>query len=289
MLDAGDPPSNVIHKGEFSDYYELCRLANEKRAKSEKLNEQEANAFQAMHVYSRSIKPSKNMLYGLADARRVYLAFHQGNVDKCTIDALNASVFGPGIAMAVPKPEEYQADRIINDSSFGADAKEFRYFLHNHKRYNPKLISGEEYPVVRLKRACKAGLDFTAKRGGQVTFLLDGIDMDSVVDKNQKVWENPITFWGDSNNKPKPRLNNILGPKKHEEPVDSMTSSELRHIYRRRNDEKFMKSIKFFKDGTPVAPPWNETDSAWSRYKPKQDSVYGRLKKWIKEKGNRFR
>jgi insecticidal toxin complex protein TccC len=88
-------------------------------------------------------------------------------------------------------------------------------------------------------RASKAGLLTMLKSedSAVVHFMLDGLDMNSVVSKSQQ----------------------------------SITSSELRYLY--RNREKLADKVLFYQEGKLVDAPWRTDRIGWSRYKPRSASV----------------
>lgn len=93
----------------------------------------------------------------------------------------------------------------------------------------------------RIRRACKLGVDFSAKHGGTVHFLLGGIQkaMNSVVNK---------------------RNFNKQGGK-------DFTASELRYVY--RNRERLRDSVRFY-DGRlqTTDAPWESDPDQWAQYRP---------------------
>jgi len=90
-----------------------------------------------------------------------------------------------------------------------------------------------------ISRASKAGLSTMLKSedSAVIHFMLDDLDMNSVVTKSQQ----------------------------------SLTSSELRYLY--RNREKLAGKVLFYQEGKLVDAPWRTDRTGWSRYKPKNASV----------------
>ena len=85
------------------------------------------------------------------------------------------------------------------------------------------------------KMKCKSGLEMAVIDPKVVIhFLLDGIDMDRVIDK-----------------------------------IRGITGSELRFAY--RNKERLAGKIFFYEKGKQVAPPWEQDPTLWDNYKPKSD------------------
>ncbi|WP_347904256.1 RHS repeat-associated core domain-containing protein [Pseudomonas purpurea] len=92
-----------------------------------------------------------------------------------------------------------------------------------------------------VSRASKAGLSTILNSEGTavVHFMLDGLDMGQVVNKT----------------------------------TPSLTSSELRYLYRNRG--KLADKVLFYQNGKLVDAPWRADRSVWDRYKPKSESSSG--------------
>ncbi|OTA20107.1 T3SS effector EspK [Xenorhabdus beddingii] len=133
----------------------------------------------------------------------------------------------------------------------------FNKAIKEHRKYNSIRNSDDtlsieygsgkvNYPRQITSRKCKAGLSWFSQtsRRSCIHFILDGIDMESVVHKH---YENKIRKGS------------------------SYTGSELRWIYRNRRDPKVRSCIQFWRNGIPVTPPWVEGDNAalWQNYHPK--------------------
>lgn len=115
---------------------------------------------------------------------------------------------------------------------------------------------GEELNLS-FGRSSKATIDYTVKRGNKIYFLVDGIDMNTVVRKQP---------YGKGQ-------------------VVSITAEELRYLYRHKNDSAFVGQIHFMqKDtlattfGTPgaiyyteVPAPWVKEPTLWAEYNPKSE------------------
>ncbi|MDC9615476.1 hypothetical protein PSI19_16685 [Xenorhabdus khoisanae] len=137
--------------------------------------------------------------------------------------------------------------------------------IEEHCKYNSIRNCGKKlridydsqnvrYPEQVTSRKCKAGLSWFSQAsprscihfisGSCIHFILDGIDMESVIYKH---YENKI------------------------KKGSSYTGSELRWIYRNRLDPKVRSCIQFWRGGVPVAPPWTggKDASLWQNYHPK--------------------
>jgi len=99
--------------------------------------------------------------------------------------------------------------------------------------YGNKVLDDPEW----VSRKCKAGLYWAAKRNITVHFVLDDIDMDRVVFKKDK----------------------------------SYTASELRWLFRNKDNDNVKHVVKYWKDGGYVPAPWesDEGRELWENYKPK--------------------
>lgn len=109
-------------------------------------------------------------------------------------------------------------------------------------------------------RTSKAMIDFTVEKGNQILYLLDGIDMESVVRKM------PVEMSG--------RMQM------------SITAEELRYIYRHRNDAAFVGKIRFLEKDfwafdpmgkihyREVPAPWVTNPDLWREYRPESSRVY---------------
>ncbi|MGB3431453.1 RHS repeat-associated core domain-containing protein [Achromobacter sp.] len=110
--------------------------------------------------------------------------------------------------------------------------------LPQSSRYHEWYLSVPTFvPKLLWKRGSKLGLEMAASgAGNKIHFVLDGLDMASVVSKE-----------GDGG--------------------DSITSSELRYAY--RNRERLGENILFYKNKEQVEAPWETDEILWSAYTPK--------------------
>lgn len=139
--------------------------------------------------------------------------------------------------------------------------EDYLNYVSNHEKYSS--IQSEPYtemanrrfydnPSLVFGRKCKAGLGWATESDIHVNFLLDNLNMDEIVDKIPDTRN--LTF---------------------EAPTTSITSRELRYLYRNRNNEKIRSNVQFWNEGKPVAPPWKSDPETWSRYKPKSEANAG--------------
>ncbi|MGX9966612.1 hypothetical protein ACVFYP_25025 [Roseomonas sp. F4] len=111
----------------------------------------------------------------------------------------------------------------------------FKLMLQTHK-----FGSSVDAPITNeaARRKDKGGLLWAAQIGRTVHFVLDGLDMAAVVNKNF-VGANPD------------REATAFGPKNR-----AVTGSELRWLYRNRYMPQVKKVVQFWFRGVQVPPPW---------------------------------
>ncbi|WP_110973173.1 hypothetical protein [Pseudomonas huaxiensis] len=133
--------------------------------------------------------------------------------------------------------------------------------------FRAKSKFGMEWTIKR-----NSGLNLDQQVGFHIHFVLNSIDMAAVVTKTHK-----LVVDGDTLAQDLPRGKSQAAAKER-----TITHSELRWIYRNRNNPLVQKSVQFWKDGVTCCPPW-ENDSeftdlpsgkrvtwktAWNAYKP---------------------
>ncbi|KMJ45790.1 hypothetical protein AB204_07220 [Xenorhabdus khoisanae] len=136
-----------------------------------------------------------------------------------------------------------------NQGSFDDAIKKhckYNSIRHYKGRLDVDFRGNVHYSKQVTSRKCKAGLSWFSQTSPRscIHFILDGIDMESVIYKH---YENKI------------------------KKGSSYTGSELRWIYRNRRDPKIISCIQFWRGGVPVAPPWigGKDASLWQNYHPK--------------------
>lgn len=129
----------------------------------------------------------------------------------------------------------------------------FKNFIQNHPKYNvASRYDPEVDPQKRAKnawqRTSKCGLRFHAERGGTIHFILTNLKIDAVVSK---------VGYG-----------------------ESITSAELRWLYRHRNVQAVIDSVKFYEADKEV--PYQDVfkNPAWENYTQTNtyDSQWGVLR-----------
>lgn len=191
-----------------------------------------------------AIKPStKNVLVALRQS------FRKPSVKNNTLiqnDITNA-VWDAG------KPLEYADDRTIGKQLNDAGrAIQFKSFLSTHAKYNvvaqedARRLASEPYNAMKLgvplwKKTSKAGLEFQLLvRKQPLHFIADviGDDIGAVVSKQGH--------------------------------GASITSSELRWLYRHRDLPEVRANLSFYKDGKKVSHASIFGNAEWAQYRPKK-------------------
>ncbi|MEQ1961631.1 hypothetical protein ABLB69_00265 [Xenorhabdus khoisanae] len=147
------------------------------------------------------------------------------------------------------KPSEYADDKSIKKELHDYNrAIEFRTFLSAHPKYNVKedetlitaLMNNPSAAVPLWKKTSKAGLEYQLMhRKSPVHFLVDtiGDDIDTVISKQGH--------------------------------GTSITSSELRWLYRHKDTEAVKQNLKFWRDGEAVPHGEVFAEEKWNNYHPK--------------------
>ncbi|PHM36667.1 hypothetical protein [Xenorhabdus innexi] len=129
--------------------------------------------------------------------------------------------------------------------------KDFFYHLKKHDKYRTVVSDHSDYTPKTIGRKCKGGLWWIGIsvseviRDVHIHFLLDDIDMDKVINKLD----------------------------------ENITGKELRWLFRHRHNSNIAQKVQFWKDNTPVLPPWKTEPSAWFEYSTPIDysDVFSRL------------
>lgn len=161
---------------------------------------------------------------------------------------------------------------------------EFIEHLNEHPKYHWATSSraiwqnanGQDEQQIRMK--CKGGLNWACTVGYHVHFILDDIDMNTVIDKNFGTGRTQETkrHW---------TVTSIFGRgKQHQRLFDwrankvrSVTGTELRWIYRHRFNPTVASHIQFWLNDKMCHAPWAPEMSGrpgfgpgeWSRYRPR--------------------
>ncbi|MDE9535686.1 RHS repeat-associated core domain-containing protein [Xenorhabdus bovienii] len=149
------------------------------------------------------------------------------------------------------KPREYATDKSIKKEVHDYQRViGFREFLSEHPKYNVKndnelvtaLINNPSITtsVPLWQKTSKAGLDYQLfERKAPVPFLVDTIGND---------------------------INTVISKQGH---GASITSSELRWLYRHKDTKEVKENLKFWRDGKAVPHSEVFSEAKWSSYQPK--------------------
>ncbi|CDG99374.1 hypothetical protein XBP1_930089 [Xenorhabdus bovienii str. puntauvense] len=149
------------------------------------------------------------------------------------------------------KPREYATDKSIKKEVHDYERViNFREFLSKHPKYNVKddtelvtaLINNPSMTtsVPLWQKTSKAGLDYQLfVNKAPVHFLVDTIGDD---------------------------INTVISKQGH---GASITSSELRWLYRHKDTKEVKENLKFWRDGKAVPHSEIFADTKWSSYQPK--------------------
>ncbi|HBA9710843.1 TPA: type III secretion protein GogB [Escherichia coli] len=182
------------------------------------------------------------IVYGLDAPREKVVKAIKGLNDLAHKDIITQNTLTNAVWSRI-RPNRYNTDHVIrkllNDDSRGID---FRSFLKNHNKYNVIKPIYSKYHIDELwAKTSKAGLEFqTLIRNKVVMFCADGI-IDSV-----KNIANKSTVYG-----------------------CGITASELRWVYRNKNNEQIMKNIKFYLRGKEIPAERILCLPEWKDYHPK--------------------
>jgi len=128
--------------------------------------------------------------------------------------------------------------------------------IQSHKKYRSILrlnINFDEKDDIDheiqefYSRKSKAGIKWAQENGHSVHYILDDIDIDSVINKTMNIG-------------------------KSGSPIKSIVNSEIRYIYRNRKDPKMQNTVQFWRGGRPSNTPWVDDPAKWHHYKPKSEA-----------------
>ncbi|WP_432721010.1 hypothetical protein R0381_002764 [Jeongeupia wiesaeckerbachi] len=205
--------------------------------------------------------------------------YNQGSIDE----AQERRLARKGVAL------DFSKDLTGFQEQLGGHAKYGRYMTELKKHgMNETAFAGKVSDVISnsaFRAKSKFGMEWTIKKNEgrdvhsihsavHIHFVLDSMDMAAVVTKTHR--------FEDSNQ-------NVLAqdlPRGKSKPGDdrirTITHSELRWIYRNRNNPLVQQSVQFWKDKDPCCPPWDNDGetvklpsgkdvswkAAWTIYKP---------------------
>ena len=175
---------------------------------------------------------------------------------------------------------------VLNHEKGKVDSSSLKQALTDHPKYGTSVDGQDTNENVRRKS--KGGLYWaTMVENKYVHFVLDGINMRAVVEKNNVVGNRDYPA-DDEEDEPKNR---------------SITGSELRWIFRSKSNAEVQERVQFWLGGMPCAAPWlmlpesdeggypafdqltgkakwgsddeskKRAEALWSTYKPKSEQV----------------
>jgi len=179
-------------------------------------------------------------------------------IDSVSDDALNKFIASPKkhekeikVPSNIKSLVQNKKNHPLWDKYFSAGEENQKFNVESIYKEVRKLPQSSQYhewyisasaivPKLLWKRGSKLGLEITASgAGNKIHFVLDGLDMASVVSKEG--------YGG-----------------------QSITASELRYAY--RNKERLGDNILFYKNNETVKAPWETEETLWSTYTPKNKS-----------------
>lgn len=141
-------------------------------------------------------------------------------------------------------PTVYSNDKQIHNTLVdGNRGVRFKQFLQNHSKYNVAARPDNTTSDLSKKaqnawqRTSKAGLEFHAKSSGTVHFIITGLDIGAVVSKQG---------YG-----------------------ESITSAELRWLYRHKDVDDVRHHVKFYDKDGELSHEDVFSNPAWASYQPK--------------------
>lgn len=137
-------------------------------------------------------------------------------------------------------------------------------------------VTNSVYEIAQIaanKRWSKSALETVVKGfdgfEGRVHFLLDGLDLPSIVYKSNPILLNEAKKTLESQGKDANKVLQLDSDTRRPDGGDSITASELRFLY--RNRDKLGGKVLFFKQGYQVPAPWVSNPTLWNLYQPKSE------------------
>ena len=147
-------------------------------------------------------------------------------------------------------PTTYASDTQLNRTlTDGARGRNFRNFLSQHDRYNvaeqfsDHTLDASQTDDVRTAwtRTSKGGLEFQARRGRTVHFIIEDLKFNDIATKSG---------YGEKGN---------------------ITSAEIRWLYRHRNTPEVQDHVRFWLPDGEVSHGTMWADTCWASYKPSRE------------------
>ncbi len=222
-----------------------------------KVIEQKDNSFKEGDLFYGLSTPRLKMMQEKIKNVEEILYQNQENLSSenksfVLLDTINNQFLGTGYSHQVKSKQELSSLSKQEESNFYIkshtyegeksnehhEVKNFREFLENHDRYDPRKIANSDDIDKRIGKACKGGLEYITKiKKQQIHFVIDGLDV-------QKV------------------MADLKNAKDHR----SITGKEIKWLYRHRNDQKIMNHVIFYEKSQPTETPWIKEPELWKTY-----------------------
>ncbi|MDX7992306.1 hypothetical protein [Xenorhabdus littoralis] len=166
--------------------------------------------------------------------------------------------------------EEYQERLYLFENmcnyAKGDEYEKYKESFFNHLKSNSKYCSAietNEYNRLHIGRKCKGGLSWVSigsdplVKDVNVHFILDNINIERLLKKYINI---------DINTNGRNSSGNLDEYRNQKD--DSLTGKELRWVFRHRANPRVAKKIQFWRNKSPVYPPWLEarTHHLWDKY-----------------------
>lgn len=197
-------------------------------------------------------REQKDLVYGISLYRRKYL-HGMKNEDRFYVDFYN------NLYARKTAEEEMFCERITEENKIRDRKRKGQKNIENNTfeaEWVEKLFEEtvDMKGMYSIKRRCKSAQTSVLERGGRIHFILDGLD-ESLDDIAKGKWINGYFMSRD---------------KKNVHHFQSITASELRHLFRIHcKNPSLRKNIIFWKDGKQVDAPWKKNNPYWKEYKKK--------------------
>jgi hypothetical protein len=248
-----------------------------------------------------------DLVYGLTDIRRIY----QSNYEAFSLLQRSAELTIDNYVITPLERSRLLENAVVDNSAF-------REVVKKHPKYNSaltrpyfiaKTIDNNDANCLRknsfigdptsVARKCKAGIYWVTKRQNDrlffprfskkcsLHFILDEINFREVVLKTSvhdlkcenldQFFEYTSKYKCDNEVTLKPLDDH---PASNKIKNRSVTGSELRWIFRNRNDKNVQKAIQFWYEGKHCCPPWDpgfdlickqDVVKLWKLYEPKSE------------------
>lgn len=212
-------------------------------------------------------------------------------IEACVMGGkARATYIGAWKAEALPEntpPARVDAYRVLRrEQSAEPEApweRSMKETLLTHPKYKAAVLETAERSSPELnslvRKKDKGGLYWaTLVAGKHVHFILDGLNMESVIHKSFTKKSLPAFATKGKAGK----LQYDRPATEGQQKIRSITGSELRWVFRHREHENVEAFVQFWRDGEPCVPPWkhwvhtdpktyeqSEISAMWNHYQPR--------------------